>query len=279
VGLLQGFVITRFGLPSFVATLGGLLAWQGALLYVLGPWGTLNITDTAITGIASSFLSAPVSIALVVLVVVAYAADRVRQRRRRQAVGLATIDIVREVVPVVLLGAGLVVGVIVFSAGRGVPLVLVIVLALAIALHWILTRTIVGRYVYAVGGNGEAAQRAGVNVTRIRIAIFAAASTLAAFGGILAASRLLAVNQTSGSGDLLLLAIAGPVIGGVSLFGGIGTVWMALLGIVIIGSIANGMDLLQIESSVRYMLTGAILVVAVIVDATSRKRRKAAGRE
>jgi D-xylose transport system permease protein len=143
---------------------------------------------------------------------------------------------------------------------------------------WVTLRTRWGRHVYALGGNAEAARRAGIHVNAVRVSVFVLASTLAAAGGILLASRLLAVNQSSGAGDLLLLAIAGPVIAGVSLFGGRGTVWAALLGALVIGSISNGMDLLAYESDVKFMVTGAVLLVAVVLDALGRQRRKAAGR-
>src|SRR6185295_402585 len=135
-----------------------------------------------------------------------------------------------------------------------------------------------GRHLFATGGNDEATRRSGVSVTRIRILVFVLCSTLAAFGGIMAASRLLAVNQASGGSDLLLLSIAGPVIAGTSLFGGRGSVWDALLGALVIGSIANGMDLLGLESSVKFMITGGVLLIAVIVDAIARRQRQAAGR-
>ena len=138
--------------------------------------------------------------------------------------------------------------------------------------------TVFGRHVYAVGGNAEAARRAGIRVTRVRVIVFMVASTLAAAGGILAASRLLAVNQSSGGGDLLLLAIAGPVIAGVSLFGGRGSVWGALLGALVIGSISNGMDLLALESSVKFMITGAVLLAAVSIDAATRAGANSPGR-
>jgi D-xylose transport system permease protein len=132
--------------------------------------------------------------------------------------------------------------------------------------------------VFAVGGNAEAARRAAIRINRVRVAGFAIAGSMAAIGGILAASRLLAVNQSSGGSDLLLLAIAGPVIAGTSLFGGRGSVWSALLGALVIGSISNGMDLLALESSVKFMVTGAVLLAAVIIDAIARQQRQAAGR-
>jgi D-xylose transport system permease protein len=148
-----------------------------------------------------------------------------------------------------------------------------------VALVDLLTRrTRFGRYIYATGGNAEAAMRAGIDVRRVRMAVFALASTLAALGGILAGSRLLAVNQSSGSGDLLLNAIAAAVIGGTSLFGGRGTAWAALLGALVIGSISNGMDLLALSSSVKFMVTGAVLLTAVTIDALGRRGRQAAGR-
>jgi D-xylose transport system permease protein len=153
----------------------------------------------------------------------------------------------------------------------------VILLAIIIAFNFLTKRTRYGRYVFAVGGGAEAARRAGINVDRIRIWVFALCSTLAAAGGVLAGSRLFAVNQSSGGGDVLLNSIAAAVIGGTSLFGGRGSTWSALLGALIIGAIANGMDLLAFASSVRFMITGAVLLVAVTIDAYSRARREQVG--
>jgi D-xylose transport system permease protein len=147
-----------------------------------------------------------------------------------------------------------------------------------IGMQYIVSRTRFGRHVFAVGGNAEAARRAGIRVNGIRVTVFAIAGTMAAVGGILAASRLLAVNQSSGGSDLLLLAIAGPVIAGTSLFGGRGSVWSALLGALVIGSISNGMDLLALQSSVKFMVTGGVLLAAVVVDALARRQRQAQGR-
>jgi D-xylose transport system permease protein len=171
--------------------------------------------------------------------------------------------------------AAIVAAVLILNADRGVPLSLLILVGLVVAFDALATRTVFGRHVYAVGGNAEAARRSGVRVDRVRIAVFVLASTLAAAGGVLKASRLLAANQSSGGGDLLLLAIAGPVIAGVSLFGGRGRVWAALLGALVIGSISNGMDLLALESSVKFMVTGGVLLAAVALDAIARKRRHA----
>ncbi|MGH8932162.1 MAG: ABC transporter permease subunit, partial [Egibacteraceae bacterium] len=166
----------------------------------------------------------------------------------------------------------------VFNADRGLPLSVTIFLGLVVLFDLITTRMRFGRHVRAVGGSLEAARRAGISVDRIRVLAFVLASTMAAAGGILGASRLLAVNQSSGSSDLLLNVIAAAVIGGTSLFGGRGSAWSALLGALVIGSIANGMDLLAFSSNVKFMVTGAVLLLAATIDAVSRRDRLAAGR-
>ena len=160
----------------------------------------------------------------------------------------------------------------------GVPSAILVFVGLIVIFDLITRRTRFGRYVFAVGGNVEAARRAGINVDRIRITVFTLCSALAAFGGVLAGSRLLAVNQSSGSGDVLLNAIAAAVIGGTSLFGGRGSTWAALLGALVIGAIANGMDLLAFSSSIKFMVTGAVLLLAVTIDAYARSRREQTGR-
>jgi D-xylose transport system permease protein len=161
---------------------------------------------------------------------------------------------------------------------RGVPSAVLFFIGFVVLFDWITRRTRFGRYMFAVGGNVEAARRAGINVDRIRIAVFILCSMLAACGGILAGSRLLAVNQSSGSGDVLLNAIAAAVIGGTSLFGGRGSTWSALLGALVIGSIANGMDLLAFSSSIKFMVTGAVLLLAVTLDAYTHARRLQTGK-
>jgi D-xylose transport system permease protein len=174
--------------------------------------------------------------------------------------------------------AGVIIATAVFTSDRGLPLAVLIFVGLVAVFDLILKRTRFGRHVYAVGGNAEAARRAGIRVEGIRLTVFILGSTLAAAGGVLAASRLLAVNQSSGAGDLLLTAIASAVIGGTSLFGGRGSAWSALLGALVIGSISNGMDLLGKSSEVKFMVTGAALLVAATIDAVARRGRQAAGR-
>ncbi len=277
IGLLNGFFVTRFAIPSFVVTLAGLLAWQGALLKVLGDTGTVNLGDPTITGLAGTFYGEVFGWLLAVVVVGAFAASGMLERVRRRRAGLAPPPLRGFVVSLVLVAAGTIATLLVLRSDRGIPLAGLILVGLCAVFVFITTRTVFGRHVFAVGGNAEASRRSGIRVTRIRMLVFVIASTMAAAGGILAASRLLAVNQSSGGSDLLLLAIAGPVIAGTSLFGGRGSVWHALLGALVIGSISNGMDLLALESAVKYMITGGVLLLAVVIDAVFKAQRERAG--
>jgi D-xylose transport system permease protein len=278
IGVLQGVLFTRFGVPSFVITLAGLLVWQGALLRVLGETGTVNITDSKLTGLANTFYSDTFGWIVAVLVIGLYAGQSLWSWRGRVQARLADTQLVPVVFRIVVLSAATVIAIAIFNSDRGLPLAVLILLGFVVGMQYVVTRTRFGRHVYAVGGNAEAARRAGIRVNGIRVAVFGIAGTMAAIGGILAASRLLAVNQSSGGSDLLLLAIAGPVIAGTSLFGGRGSVWTALLGALVIGSISNGMDLLAYESSTKFMVTGGVLALAVVVDAIARRQRQAAGR-
>jgi D-xylose transport system permease protein len=278
IGVVQGFLFTRFGIPSFVVTLAGLLTWQGALLKVLGSTGTVNLTDPKVTGLANTFYSSTVSWIIGLGVIAIYAGGTLWAWRRRVSTGLADQDLRGPLTRVVLVSVATIAAILVVTADRGLPLAVLILLAFVAGMEYVATRTRFGRHVFAVGGNAEAARRAGIHINGVRVAVFGIAGSMAAIGGILASSRLLAVNQNSGGSDLLLLAIAGPVIAGTSLFGGRGSVWTALLGALVIGSISNGMDLLALDSSVKYMVTGGVLLVAVIVDALARRQRQAAGR-
>jgi D-xylose transport system permease protein len=278
IGVIQGFLFSRFGIPSFVVTLAGLLAWQGALLQVLGATGTVNVTDPKITGLANTFYSDTFGWIVAAVVIGTFAAVILIGSRRRVAAGLEAQPLVSQVVRVAFVAAAVIAVVAVLNSDRGLPLALLILLGFVAGMEYIVQRTRFGRHVFALGGNAEAARRAGIHINGIRVAVFGIASTMAAIGGIMAASRLLAVSQTSGGNDLLLFEIAGPVIAGTSLFGGRGSVWTALLGAVVIGSISNGMDLLAYESSVKFMVTGGVLLAAVIIDALARRQRQAAGR-
>jgi D-xylose transport system permease protein len=278
IGLVQGLWVTKLRVPSFVVTLAGLLAWQGAQLHVLGSTGSINLTDPTITDLAFTFFADGVGWALAALVIVGTALVTLARRRRARAAGLPPRPLLGDIARLVVVTVGTILAVAVFNDDRGVPLAMCLFVGFVIAFDVLTRRTVFGRHVFAVGGNAEAARRAGIRVDRVRAVVFVLASTMAAAGGILGASRLLAVNQSSGSGDLLLDSIAAAVIGGTSLFGGRGSAWSALLGALVIGSIANGMDLLGQESDVKFMVTGAVLLVAASIDAVSRRGRQAAGR-
>ncbi|HVY77706.1 MAG TPA: sugar ABC transporter permease [Solirubrobacterales bacterium] len=278
IGLLQGLLFTRFRIPSFVVTLAGLLTWQGALLLVLGQTGTVNLSNSGVTDLANTFYGPAVGWIFAAVAITAFALVTLGGHRRRVAAGVTTEPLPLLLVRIAVVAVVAIVSIAVLNSDRGLPLALLILLAFVIGFQVLATRTVFGRHLFAVGGNAEAARRAGIGVDRIRVIAFTLCSSMAAVGGILAASRLLAVNQSSGGSNLLLEAIAGPVIAGTSLFGGRGSVWSALLGAVVIGSIANGMNLLALESSVKYMITGGVLLAAVIVDAVARSRRQAEGR-
>jgi D-xylose transport system permease protein len=278
IGLLQGSIVTWLGIPSFVITLAGLLTWQGVQLKVLGEAGTINMADPTITNLANTFLAEGLSWIVALVAIALFAGGTMLSRRRRAAAELELEPFIRTVVRLASVSVAILVAVYVVNQDRGVPVSLCILIALVLIIDTVVRRTRYGRHVLAAGGNEEATRRAGIPTRRVKTIVFVLASTLAAAGGILAASRLLAVNQSSGTGDVLLLAIAGPVIAGVSLFGGRGSVWAALLGALVIGSISNGMDLLAFESSVKFIVTGCVLAGAVILDALARKRRMAHGR-
>jgi D-xylose transport system permease protein len=278
VGLAIGLFMGVFQVPSFVVTLAGLLGFQGVLLYVLGDTGTINLTDSTIVDLANTFYSDYVGWIIAVVLLVPYVLLTLNGYRRRLASGLETTPLGLVVLQMAVVVIGVIVAVAVLNQDRGVPLATLIFVGLVIIVDFILRHTAFGRHVYAVGGNAEAARRAGISLTRIRLIVFGMCSTIAALGGIMAASRLFAVNQASGSGDLLLNSIAAAVIGGTSLFGGRGTAWSALLGALVIGSISNGMDLKGLDSSQKYMVTGAVLLLAVTLDATARRGRKSSGR-
>jgi D-xylose transport system permease protein len=278
IGLFQGTVFTRFAVPSFVVTLAGLLAWPGFQLKVLGETGTVNINDPKITGLTNTFYSDTVGWIMAFVAIGVYAVLALRGRQTRVSQDLSAPQLGLVVLRIGLVAVATLVAVWVLNDDRGVPLAALILVGFCLLFFYMTTRTMFGRHIFAVGGNAEAARRAGIGVTRVRVIVFVISSTMAAVGGIMAASRLLAVNQSSGAGDFLLLAIAGPVIAGTSLFGGRGSVWHALLGALVITSISNGMDLLALESSIKFIVTGAVLLAAVGVDAIARKQRQAAGR-
>jgi D-xylose transport system permease protein len=278
IGCAQGFLFSKFVVPSFVVTLAGLLTWQGALLQVLGKTGSLNVTDPKITGLANIFYSNTTGWIIAVVAIVAYGLVLAIGYRRRVAAGLGENNPFPQIFRLVVMAVIVVAAVAILNSDRGVPLAVLILLGFVIGMEFVVQKTRFGRHVFAVGGSDEAARRAGIRVNGVRVAVFAISGSMAAVGGVMAASRLFAVNQNSGGNELLLLAIAGPVIAGTSLFGGRGSVWTALLGALVIGSISNGMDLLGLASPIKFMVTGGVLLLAVLVDAVAKNQRQSSGR-
>jgi D-xylose transport system permease protein len=244
----------------------------------VGTTGTVNLRPNLITQLTTTFFTHAVGWALAAVAIAAYLVTQVNEYRRRRAAGLRPRPIQEIVFRTAIVAVALLVATYELNRDRGLPLAVVILVGLVVIFDLITKRTTYGRHIFAVGGNPEAARRAAISVPGIQLSVFVLASTLAAAGGLLAASRLLAVNQSSGGGDLLLNSIAAAVIGGTSLFGGRGTVWAALLGALVIGSISNGMDLLAYSSAVKFIVTGAVLLAAVTVDATARRGRVTSGR-
>ena len=280
IGLLHGLIITKAGVPSFVVTLAGFLGWSGVVLILtteLSTAGVIVIQNPVVLGVANAFLPAIWGWILFAVIVGGFAVLWLNQRRALLRQNLSAKPV--SVIALQVVGLAVIVGAAVWYANqdRGVPVVTVIILILLAFWSYIALRTRFGRYVYAVGGNPEAARRAGINVDRIRIYVFMICSFMAGVGGIILASRLRSVDTNSGGGNLLLLAIAAAVIGGTSLFGGHGRVTSALLGALIIASVENGMGLLGLPSGIKFVVTALVLLSAVLVDSFSRRSREASG--
>jgi D-xylose transport system permease protein len=280
IGFVQALVITKAGVPSFVVTLAGLLIWSGVVLILTTQYstaGTIRIQNDRVIGIANDFLSDLWGWVLGGVVVAAFALSQLRTALGRRAGGL----VAKPAMVIALQTAGL--AAITFAAvwyanqDRGVPQVALILGILLVFRSFVASRLRFGRHVYAVGGSAEAARRAGINVDRVRIAVFMISGFMAGVGGIMLASRLRSVATNSGGGNLLLLVIAAAVIGGTSLFGGVGRVISALLGALVIATIQNGMDLMGLASGTKFVITGLVLLGAVLIDAYTKRRRAARG--
>jgi D-xylose transport system permease protein len=280
IGFVQGLVMTKAGVPSFVVTLAGFLVWSGVVLILTtraSRVGTIRVQDETVVGIASDFLSDLWGWIVGAALVAGYALAQLRTALGRRAGGLVGKPPVVIGLQTAGLAAVTFLGVWYANKDRGVPKVTVILGILLLFWSFVASRTRFGRHVYAVGGNPEAARRAGIAVDRIRIAVFMISGFMAGVGGIFLASRLRSVATNTGGGNLLLLVIAAAVIGGTSLFGGTGRVVSALLGALVIASIQNGMDLLGLASGEKFVITGLVLLGAVLVDAYAKRRRAAAG--
>ena len=279
-GLVYAALFNRLGMPSFVSTLAGLLAVLGMQLYILGSTGSINLPYDAALVVLGQTLVMPafLSYALVLIAGVAIFATGYRTAARRRAAGLTPPSLAGNLARAVAFTVALELVAFYLNEDRGIPWMFGLFVGLVVAMDYALKRTKWGRSMTAVGGNREAARRSGINVRGIYMSAFVLCSTLAALGGVLSAARLASASQQAGTGDVNLNAIAAAVIGGTSLFGGRGSAYSALLGIIVIQSIASGLTLLDLSSSLRYMITGAVLAIAVIVDSLARRSRVSHGR-
>jgi ABC-type xylose transport system permease subunit len=279
VGALYGWMFTRVGVPSFVITLAGLLVCLGLQVRVLGSTGSVNLPYESwlVRFSQQTFLDPVTAYVVLAAVLVAYLASRVVERRRRLAAELPAASLVTIAVRTALLAATLAVPVWYLNQTRGIGAMFALFVALVAAVDLLLRRTPWGRSVRAIGSNVDSARRAGLAVRRVYLSCFMACSALAALGGVLSAGRLAAANQGTGGSDINLTAIAAAVIGGASLFGGRGSAWSALLGVLVIHSISSGLTLLNLDSSIRYIVTGIVLALAVTLDSLGRRRSVAAG--
>ncbi len=280
VGAVYAWLFNRMGMPSFVATLAGLLALLGLQLYVLGTTGSINLPYDSVVVQFGQIMVMPdwFSYLVALLPGIVMLIVGANMRSRRIAASLSTEPLSTLLLRAGVLTAGLAFAAYYLNLGRGVPWIFGLFVVMTMLLNYALKRTKWGRSVFAVGGNREAARRSGINVKAIYVSCFMLCSTFATLGGILAASRLASASQQAGTGDVNLNAIAAAVIGGTSLFGGRGSAWSALLGVIVIQSISNGLTLLNLSSSLRYMITGGVLAIAVIVDSLARRSRVSHGR-
>jgi D-xylose transport system permease protein len=278
IGLLQGSFVALIGVPSFVVTLAGLLAWQGVIIKWIGSQASIGIQDHWVNDTANYFLGKTAGWIVAAAIAAAFALTAIGSIVSRRRAGLPIGNPVLAGLRVAFVSA-IAFGVVgICNHERGVPFAGLLVVAMIAFWTFVARRTTFGRHVYAVGGNAEAARRAGINVRFIRIAVFMISGGMAGLGGIVLAARLSGVDLQAGGGALLLNAIAAAVIGGTSLFGGRGRVVGALLGSLVIMTISNGLGLLGSSSATEYMITGAILLAAVTLDTVSRRRLERSGR-
>jgi D-xylose transport system permease protein len=278
IGALQGSFVAIVGIPSFVVTLAGLLFWQGVILYSIGSAGVIVIEDNLINNVANYFFSDTAGLAIAAVAVVLFALSTLGGVLSRRRHGIQTDNLVLVAAKLVAFAAVIFGAVVWANKERGFPVAFLLVIIFLVFWTWVAERTTFGRHVYAVGGNAEAARRAGINVQRIRIQVFMISGLMAGMGGVIFAARLNSVDFNAGGGTLLLDAISAAVIGGTSLFGGRGRVISALMGALVISTVANGIDLLGYSSAIKYMVTGLILLAAVTLDTVSRRRLARAGR-
>nr|WP_241838380.1 sugar ABC transporter permease [Streptomyces sp. TSRI0281] len=283
LGALHGFFFAKIGVPAFVVTLAGFLGWSGLQDWMMGGEGSINTPSGSVVENLTNYFfeDKAAGYGLALVAVLAYAASLLVDSKRRRAANLParpTAEVVLRTAVVTILCFVVAYVLNEPSGARGLPLALVLFLAVLVIADFVARRTAFGRQVFAVGGNPEAARRAGINVDRIRITVFALSGTLGAFGGLFIASLSGGATKSVGAGNTLMLVIAAAVIGGTSLFGGRGKVWSALLGMIVIQSIQQGLNMIGMANAVQYMITGAVLLAAVVIDSVSRRTQKTAGR-
>ncbi|WP_405011232.1 sugar ABC transporter permease [Kitasatospora sp. NBC_01539] len=282
MGAVHGFFFAKIGVPAFVVTLAGMLAWMGLQNSVLGDKGTVNvINDGVIAKMDTYFLGDGDVIftwAFAILGIALFAAGQLIDSRRRSAAGLPArpmgeIALRTGVIAVIALVAAYM-----LNQDRGLPMPLVVFFGIVVVTDFVLRRTSYGRQIFAVGGSVEAARRSGINVAWVRISVFMISAGMASLGGLFIASQQGSADKLLGGGSVLMNSIAAAVIGGTSLFGGRGKTWSALLGILVIQSIITGLDLVHVNQAIQYMITGAVLLGAVVLDSVSRRTQKSSGR-
>ncbi|WP_100840293.1 sugar ABC transporter permease [Kitasatospora fiedleri] len=282
IGALHGYFFAKIGVPAFVVTLAGMLAWNGLQMLVLGNLGTVNNPiDGVVANLDTYFLGDGDVIwawLFAIVTIVLFAAGQLLDSRRRAAANLPARPISEIALRTGVIGVVVLVAAYMLNQDRGLPLPLVIFVGIVALGDFVLRRTAYGRQIFAVGGGIEAARRAGINVAWVRISVFMISAGLAGLGGLFIASQQGSADKALGSGNVLMSAIAAAVIGGTSLFGGRGKTWSALLGILVIQSITTGLDMIHAQQAIQYMITGAVLLAAVVLDSVSRRTQKSHGR-
>ncbi|UPK77005.1 ABC transporter permease [Nocardioidaceae bacterium SCSIO 66511] len=289
IGFVIGLLVAKLGIPSFVVTLAFFLGLQGVILKLIGQGGSIAVRDSVIRGLTIDNMPVVAGWILVIVILAAYAGASIYTHRKKSALGLQRGPLSLVIIKVAVIAAIMIGGTAFLSIDRravktlatdpiqGIPYAVFVVVALLIALSFVFGRTRYGRHVYAVGGNREAARRAGINVDRIRVSAFMICSGMAAISGIITASYDGKVSPGSGGGNVLLYAVGAAVIGGTSLFGGRGLIRNGVIGGLVIATIANGLYLLNQAAYINFLVTGIVLLLAASVDAISRRRRTSTG--
>lgn len=274
IGVIQGSLVTLLGIPSFVVTLAGLLGFQGVMLKILGDNGAINVRDPFIRGITTETLPPTISWIILSIAILAMAYHAYIHYKERSALFLEVEPVFITTFRISIISIIAIIFVWFMNSYRGIPIVIAILFCLTLFFSYVTKNTQYGRALFAVGGNEESARRVGISIQKTTIYAFAIIGGVSALGGIIAASRYASVSYNAFSGNLLLDAIGAAVVGGTSLFGGRGSIWNAILGALVIGSLGNGLDLTGASTADKLMFSGVILVLAVAIDAISRKQGK-----